>query len=164
MTALKIAFGCQARTGKDTCCEYLQKRYGGQILRFSGSLYEILHHAQEVCGFEKEKDTKFLQWIGTEWAREKDPNVWVRSTLKKIDRDSNTFIADLRFENEARALKMEGFILVKVLREDRPIDRDTAHQSEIDLLDYPGWDYTIHNNGSLEELYMEVEKIVDKLG
>lgn len=160
MSALKIAFGCQARSGKDTCCDYLQKEYGGQILRFSGSLYDILHYAQETCGFEREKDTKFLQWIGTEWARQKDPDVWVKTTIGKVTQKSNTYVADLRFENEARALKKDGFVLVKVLRDSRPIDRDSKHQSEVDLLDYNGWDYVINNNGSLKDLYLEIEKII----
>lgn len=154
---LKIAFGCQARTGKDTCCEYLKEKYGGQILRFSGNLYDILHYAQDVCGFDREKDTKFLQWIGTEWGRSKDPNVWVKSTLSKVDPSTNTYVADVRFRNEADALKKAGFTLVRVVRDDRPIDRDKNHQSEVELLEYKGWDYTIVNDGTIEELYEKIE-------
>ena len=64
-----LAFGSQARTGKDTACKYLVEKYGGTIYHFSDPLYQILHYAQEICGFDKKKDVKFcieLKIDGTE--------------------------------------------------------------------------------------------------
>ena len=126
MKPLRIAFGCQARVGKDTACEYLQKRYGGVIYHFSDPLYQIMHYSQDVCGFPRQKDVKFLQWIGTEWARAQKDTVWVDHTLNKVPVDQNCFIGDVRFRNEARALADAGFLCVRIIRSDRPIDRNAA--------------------------------------
>ena len=84
---MKIAFGGKMGTGKDTCVNYLIKKYGGVKISFSDSIYDILYYAQNVCGFKKEKDRKFLQWIGTEWAREKNPNIWIELTLKNYPKN-----------------------------------------------------------------------------
>lgn len=156
---LRIAFGCQSRVGKDYACEYLQKKYGGVILHFSDPLYEILHNAQSVCGFPKEKDTKFLQYIGTNWAREKNPSVWIDILKSKVPENQHCFVADLRFENEFTALKQLGFSCMKVIRPDRPIDRDVNHPSETGLLHINSWHHIINNDSTIENF----EKKLDDL-
>lgn len=159
---MRIAFGHQARVGKDTACSFLQQKYGGKILHFSDALYEILFHTQQVCGFEKKKDPEFLQAIGT-WARKQNPNTWVDLLTKQINYYNNYFVGDLRYPNEARALKDLGFICVKIVRTDRPIDRDRQHESEISLSDWDGWDCVIENNGSEEDFLKQVDKCITGL-
>jgi len=161
MKLLRIAFGYQSRVGKDTACLLLQQKYGGNIYNFSKSLYDILYHAQSICGFPKEKDPKFLQWVGTEWARSKDPNVWINKTFENIDWSNNCFISDLRFKNEMDYLSKNGFITIKIIRDDRPIDRNPLHQSENDL-NSADWDYTIINNGSISDLEQKLTFIVEQ--
>lgn len=157
---LRLAFGHQARVGKDTLAALLKEKYGGKILHFSDKLYEILYFAQNTCGFPQAKDTKFLQWVGTEWGRNQDSDVWVKATLKNLQTEANYFVADLRFPNEAKALKEDGFTLIKIVRSDRPIDRDTGHISETALSNYEGWDFVLENNGSIEELVKKLEAIM----
>ena len=43
MSSLRIAFGCQARVGKDTACNYLREKYGGSVHHFSDPLYLYSH-------------------------------------------------------------------------------------------------------------------------
>ena len=109
---MRVAFGCQARVGKSTAVAHLISEHGGLELSFAAPLYNILYFAQETCGLEKRKDRKFLQWIGTEWGREQDDNLWVSLLLQKVEAnpDKNIFVPDLRFPNEIRALKAAGFI------------------------------------------------------
>lgn len=113
---VKIAFGYKRRVGKDTSCDYLIKKYGGVKLSFAEPLYQILYFAQDVCGFEHFKDRKFLQFVGTEWARNINDNIWAELLVKKINdiKVDNIFVSDLRFENEFKILKQLGFICVKI--------------------------------------------------
>lgn len=154
-----LAFGSQARTGKDTACKYLSEKYGGTIYHFSDPLYQILYYAQDICGFKKEKDVKFLQWVGTEWGRNIDSNVWVESTIKNLNKKENCYIADVRFKNEAQRLRDLGFTLIRIIRDDRPIDRDNTHSSESGIPDFD-WDYIIDNNGSITDFYENLENII----
>ena len=165
---MKIALSGSISSGKDTSVNYLIKKYGGVKISFSDSIYDILYYAQNVCGFKKEKDRKFLQWIGTEWAREKNPSIWIELTLKNYPKNENVYCSDLRFKNEFKALKEDGWICIKLnryVKNDKRIGTgDIKHISETDLdsLDVDEWDYIIDNDGSLLNLYDKIEKIIEK--
>ena len=157
---LRIAFGCKAGTGKSESVKYLIQKYGGTELSFAKPLYEILHFSQEKCGFPIEKDRNFLQYIGTNWAREKDPNVWIRllcEKLEKIPEEENVFVSDVRFPNEFSVLKQLGFKLV-LLNRDVSNDDWRQHSSENQKLEL--WDFTINNNFSLDHLHHELDNLV----
>jgi len=162
---MRVAFGFQSRVGKDTAGAFLQKEYGGTILNFAGALYSILHYAQDICGFTRKKDVKFLQWIGTEWARHQNSEVWVDTLVRKIPEDTteNVYVTDVRYTNELERLKEAGFTLVKIVRPDRPIDRDTTHSSETELANYTGWDYTIVNDEDLKTFYKKLKNLAQEL-
>ncbi len=107
-TPLRFAFGYQARVGKDTAANYLKSLHGGTILSFAQAIYDIMYFAQRTCGFKEEKDRHFLQYIGTQWAREKEPDVWLNVVLRKIEslpKDEPIYITDVRFPNEFDALE-----------------------------------------------------------
>ena len=154
---LRIAFGSQARVGKDTACEYLQEKYGGQILHFSDPIYDILHYAQGVAGFEKIKDRSFLQWVGTEWGRTQNENVWVDATIKRIPPDENCYISDVRFPNELKTLQENGFTCIKIIR---PNIDTLDHSSEVALRDSKDWNYVIVNDGGLQAFYKKIDRII----
>jgi len=159
---MRLAFGCQARVGKDSACTYLQDKYGGKVYHFSDTLYDILRYAQQAVGIPFSKDVKFLQYVGTEWGRAIDPDIWIKTTMKQLDTCANAFIADVRFPNEIEMLKKNGFKCIRIIRDDRPIDRNTAHPSETALLDYEGWDAVIVNNGSMEEFQRKLDQLVSE--
>jgi hypothetical protein len=156
---VKLAFGYKRRVGKDTSCDYLIKKYGGVKLSFAEPLYKILNFAQEVCNFEKNKDRKFLQFIGTEWARTINNDVWINLLVKKIDESSNVFVSDLRFKNEFQVLKDAGFTTIQIKNINAQTDDGfTNHQSDLDL-DCAEWDYTIENVGSVKDLYTKLDEV-----
>ena len=142
---LRIAFGCQARVGKSTGVQYLIQNYGGSELSFARPLYEILYFAQKKCGFDLQKDRKFLQWVGTQWAREKEPDIWVNCLLRelKTSHEENIYVSDIRFPNELEALKKEGFTCVRIIRNNSTTESSTStHVSETSLTGLPltEWD------------------------
>lgn len=164
---VKIAFGFERRVGKDTSCDYLISKYGGLKLSFAEPLYNILYFAQDICHFERCKDRKFLQYIGTEWARTIKNDVWVNLLITKV-RDNqnhkNIFVSDLRFENEFQALKAEGFICVQIQgNKEQHLDGYENHQSDMELKNFNGWDYTLDNSGNLENLYEQLDLLFLKI-
>ena len=163
---MKIAFGYKMGSGKDISVKYLINKYGGKQIRFADALYDILRYAQKTCGLEYKKDRRFLQLIGTEWGRNIDPDIWVKIALNSQPKEGNVYCADVRFKNEFDALKNDGFIMVKLIRdkvnENRIGNGIATHISENELDDYEDdkWDYIIHNNKTLDDLYNTLDKIV----
>lgn len=169
-TGLRIAFGCQAQVGKDTAVEYLIRAHGGIKLSFAEPLYDIMKYAQGRCGIEVKKDREFLQWVGTEWARKRDPDLWVKcfvTRLKKIPTGTNVFVSDLRFPNEFKALKEAGFTCVRILRDPRLRHHlhpeAQKHKSENALLD-ASWDKIIKNNAGKDTFYEKLNCLISKQG
>jgi hypothetical protein len=166
---MKIAFGYKAGSGKDLCVKYLIKKYGGYKIAFSDPLYDILHYAQNKCGFRYEKDRKFLQFIGTEWARSINDNVWIDILLYNSSKLENCYCSDVRFINEFEALRSNGWTLIKLDRnhiDSRRIGSGNSnHISENQLDSYNNyrWDYVISNNGSIKELYENLDTIVNSI-
>lgn len=178
MKQIKIAFAGQMRSGKDTCGEYVVKRYCGLVKKFAAPLYDILAYAQKRCRLPQSKDRRFLQYIGTEWGRESiNQNIWVDLLIEEVldlGPSVNVVVTDARFVNEFEALKRAGFTLVKIDRSEQfrnaaeagGITQPAAtHASEVDVQTYQGWDYCIANDGTLEELYAQVDAIIiDRFG
>jgi hypothetical protein len=163
---MKIAFGSTMGVGKDTAVEYLISKYGGSRISFASPIYDIMKYAQNICGFKNEKDRKFLQIVGTEWARSKENDVWIRIALEKGSKEKgNVFISDLRFQNEFDALKLDNWLCVKLVKCDIKNTRvgsgKETHSSEGGLED-SSWDYVINNNGTIEEFFEKLDKLVSK--
>jgi len=163
---MKIACSGKMGTGKDEASKYLSNKYGGVVISFAEPLYDILKYAQTVAGFPIEKDRKFLQFVGTDWARTIDENVWINKAIEKAPENGNAFISDLRFINEFEALKENGWICIKLLRnvesQARAGTGSTSHISENSLDNVPNhnWDHIIENNGTLEEFYTKLDSII----
>ena len=163
---MKIAFGFKMGTGKDISVKYLINNYGGKKIRFAEPIYDILRYAQRRCGLEYKKDRKFLQLVGTEWGRSIDNDIWINLVLKNQPKEGNIYCADVRFKNEFDALRNNGFIMIKLIRDEVNCNRigngTTTHISENNLDEYGDehWDYILYNNGSLEDLYNELDNIM----
>ena len=81
---------------------------------------------------------KFLQMAGTEMFRKVwREDVWVKVLEKKIEdirstasKPSIIFVTDVRFPNEAEAIKRLGGIVIRVKRPNNPLAIDATHDSE----------------------------------
>jgi hypothetical protein len=163
---IKIAFGYKMGVGKDEACSYLSSKYGGEKISFASPIYDIQRYAQLRCGFSNEKDRQFLQYVGTEWARKKDPDVWINLAINNSPKEGNVFLSDLRFQNEFQALKKEGWCCVKIDRsfsdiEERKGTGSVFHESEtsLDSLDETEWNYVIKNNDTIENFYNSLDTL-----
>jgi hypothetical protein len=122
-----------------------------------------------------------LTTLGTEWGRSCYENTWIDYTLRVIDRakeagsnyDSriglygdqsgsrnNFVITDIRWKNEALAIRNKGGRLVRIKRFLPKVK--SVHTSELDLIDLPddSFDYIINNQGSVDELRCQVSSMV----
>lgn len=118
----------------------------------------------------------FLQRLGTDALREGlHPNTWVNALMGEYTQtehggyDSegtslykypNWIVTDCRFPNEATAIKNQGGVVIKI---NRPgVNAVNAHPSEV-ALDHWNFDYTIDNNGSIEDLKQEVDNMLKQV-
>lgn len=95
------------------------------------------------------KHPKLLQWWGTEFRRSQNQSYWVDKWKAAINPKSNIILStDMRFTNEAAAVKSVGGVTIQVNRKNvdgtRFIDptRDSLHVSETQLDGY-NFDYEI---------------------
>jgi len=98
---------------------------------------------------------KLMQTLGTEWGREHvDEDLWMSLGLTRgreaRSRGEFAMIDDVRFPNEAEAIRFHGGRIVRVYRDGYEWG-EGSHASEGGLASLVP-DYAVKNNGSLEDL------------
>ena len=94
-----------------------------------------------------------LQFIGTDLGRRFiNDNIWINQLVLP----ENAIITDSRMTNEREFLKKNGAKTVLILRKTGESDN---HESENELGNPEDYDYVITNNGTLEELYKQLDEI-----
>ena len=172
---LRFGFGFEARVGKDSAAVFLIEKFGGVQLSFAKPLYDIQKYVQVRCGLPAEKDRRLLQILGTEWGRDKDPDIWVKLLLQEaraLPKETNIYVTDVRFPNEIAALAKNGFILVHIERPEHirlnafvseAVGGSTKHASETALKDSAAlWHVHILNDGTLEEFHTKLLALFPK--
>jgi hypothetical protein len=110
-----------------------------------------------------------LQEYGTEVRRADDGDYWVRAWTDALAHERGPrsaagwpriAVPDVRFTNEAMALRRLGGYLVKVVRAGR---RGDAHASETDLDGWTDWDLVLVNNETAAELEAKVGAWIEPL-
>ncbi len=173
-------------SGKSTSSDYLVNKYGFRKYAFSSKLKQICAIifdwdinmlnaiTPELREIREQKDIywsnklgftvtprSMLQYIGTEIMREKIHNdIWIISTIKEILNNGNdACIEDVRFMNEIQKIKDNDGIIIRIKRTNDPlIPLETQHISEYAWANCTP-DYIIENNGSLDDLYAQLDKI-----
>lgn len=126
-----------------------------------------------------------LQLVGTDSLRNHfNPDIWFLTLTNRIRKspDQSVVISDVRFPNEINFIKENKGILIQVVRGNNPNWLDIAERanmgdsgaSQIMHLKYShvhfsewAWvgtdvDYVIENNGSVEDLTAQVDKIIER--
>lgn len=137
---------------------YKTRDYGDYTIRnYNSNNLEDLHRDWKEVKLVKTTPRILLQLIGTECGRDIiHPNIWVNSLFADYHKESNWIITDCRFQNEAKAIRSKGGILIRI-----EIDGGKLHNhpSETSLDGYD-FDYVLSNNGSIEDLIKKVKKIM----
>ena len=173
---VKIAISGKVASGKTSLANEIlefKSSIGEEyhIHSFAGPIKKIAHECFSMSLDPNLKDRKLLQDIGQK-LRDIDPNVWVNAFINQIGNIDNVICDDLRFENEANALKKAGFTLVRLdICKDHQIDRlkrtyplkwkehtnKLNNVSETNLDDYNGFDIVVKINRELTDVSLDVE-------
>lgn len=164
-----------AGSGKNTLADVLCQRHDFMQLAFADPLYKAVSVITGVP-VESLMDRRIkeepldglgvsprhlLQTLGTEWGRKMvRQDIWVRRTMQSVERlraatrcEAGIVITDVRFDDEAEAVRAAGGVVWEVIRGAGPcLAGDTAcHESEggiyRDLVDL-----IVFNDGSQEDL------------
>lgn len=176
-----IGIAGEKRHGKDSVADFIP--HPKRIVKLAEPVKEIarlvygLTEAQ-VDGNEQDKETVIPEWgvsprqimqkIGTEMGRGIHPDTWIRLLRKRID-DFLSWIkinpgdppiifvvSDVRFPNEAEAIRSWGGSIWRVLRPGLPSSGVDPHPSETSIKTIRP-DLTIINDGTLAQLKEKVE-------
>jgi hypothetical protein len=94
---------------------------------YGGPVYRSLQSVIDEYGWEGYKTSPFsldvrrlIQVMGTEVGRGiAGEDVWVAATFRNLDLSKNTVITDVRFPNEAQAIKDNGGYIIRIDRPER---------------------------------------------
>lgn len=113
-----------------------------------------------------------LQWFGTNFVREflGLREFWIDEFFRYADQCGSPIVCDdVRFPNEAEALR-DKFIIVRIYRPEKDrlaslgnANYDPNHPSERELEKIIP-DYTIFNDGSIDDLALKVKEMIEYYG
>jgi len=163
----------KAQFGKDSTANFLKEKLNGKTLILHNADY-LKYIAKEYMGWDGKKDDvgrELLQKLGTEKIRigMKRPLFWVEKSCDVIDILSDSYdyfiIPDTRFINECHLPKARFPKKVITIRVER-LDFDNGlteeqkkHYSETELDNFD-FDYIIHSKSGLDNLEVEVNRII----
>lgn len=181
MTQILIGLAGRARVGKDTVARYLAAHLSLISYAFADPLKQALAHmfhltANQLEGAEKEQALAWLgksprelmQLLGTEWGRDLvHPQLWLLlaeqnlQLLAEHHQDVNgVVIRDVRFDNEADWIRSRGGLIFHITR---PVPAAVPqHVSEAGVTRHPE-DLAVVNDGTLDQLYDELEGVIRTL-
>jgi hypothetical protein len=174
-----------AGCGKNTVANYLQDRYGWMQLGFADPVYAAV---SSVTGIPvarlRDRATKeqpiewlgkspreLLQTLGTEWGRDTiSPDIWITVAMRQVEASQRYLrgaggvaLTDVRFTNEAAAIKASGGQIWRVERRQRCLSEDAAmHSSEAGIPEYL-IDAVIDNTADMGHLYAGVDAALNRL-
>lgn len=170
-----------ARSGKDTVADYICDTYGYKKMSFADPIREALYKlnpdvtvnglagsklrtAVDVFGWEDCKDKvpqvrPLLQNLGTEVGRNMfGENFWVSKALNSVEDGTSVVFADVRFPNEANAIRALNGLVIRIEREG--YTAVNGHISETALDDYEHFDAVLQNDSTLGHLMLDVDNVI----
>lgn len=168
-------------SGKTTIAELLVKHWGFEQASFAAKLKELalrVNPIAEILYGQENRYRDVVLQLGAEGAKEipevrrlfqelgtgvRDilgANTWVDAAVKDLRLDQRYVFSDVRFPNEADAIRDRGGFLLKVTRPGAGLAGAAGlHSSETALQDY-AFDWVIDNSGELRDLKREVDEFM----
>ena len=168
------------QSGKTTTANYLKSKYDFNSVILAKPLKRMVCVFLEELGYDdktiqrmiygdlkevlipevKQTPRQLMITLGTEWGRrEVGENVWIDMAIKKLNPKLSYVSDDIRYLNEAEAFRKSDFKIIRVFN---PRALKVNSISEGNLESY-SFDYLINNDGSFEDLYSKIDKIVEEL-
>lgn len=133
---LNQRFGWNPRMWEDRTWKESQSPYFGCRLSYAG--------------LEEFSPRSWAQWLGTEVGRAIfGQDIWISLAMGELHYENRYIFADVRFPNEATAIRDRGGVVIEILRDNVAPVND--HVSETPLPTHL-IDYHVPNNGSRKDL------------
>lgn len=170
-----ISCSYKKRVGKDTLFYLAKEIYPEKNIIRVAFADELKTEVEELFlkpyGFDKlilddlEKKDVFrpiMQGWGSFRRELFDKNYWVNLAIEKMkDEDAIYIITDARYLNEILYLKNLGATTIHIKRD---LENKEHHSSETELDEYHHlFDYTIDNNGSIDDFKNKIKNVMEKL-
>lgn len=170
------------RSGKDSVGDYLASKYGYTKFAFGDELKADFHRRYPEIPREP-KPRAGYQFHGQFMREQVGENVWIDACFRSIKysricpvsgTEGPVVITDVRQPNEFSTLQSAGYVLIRVeapegLRIQRAVESgdtfnyaDLMHGTETALDGYAA-DFTVTNDGTLDELYAQIDGIMARL-
>jgi hypothetical protein len=168
-----IGIAGKAGSGKDTVADYLKKHHNFESVAYADPIragmraifglrdVHFQHPCKEIVIAEYGKSPRqMMQTLGTDWARNLVNNdLWLILAGKRIsalhEQHINVVVTDVRFENEANYIRKQGGEVWHISRS--AAGTPHTHASEAGIAFNGVSDSALDNNGTLLELYTQVE-------
>ena len=157
-----ICISGKAQHGKDTSAAKMK-----ELLEAKGKKVLITHNAdllkfmaKNMFGWDGQKDDKgrqILQYIGTDVIRKQKPDYWIDFIISVLELFPNEIDKYKTTQFEATHLRVVRSNFVSPLTEEQQ-----KHASEVALDDVIP-DIVLANDGSLDELYAKIAKLVEMM-
>lgn len=97
--------------------------------------------------------------IGTKFGRSYNDNIWLNVFDERIKNlNKHIIVTDCRFFNEIQHMKEKEFCCIRIKR-DSKLKIDHITESGQDNINDSNFDYILDNNGSVNDLKLEITKI-----
>ena len=137
-------------TGKHPENFTFSSTFKGTFTEEGKTVHRTLYHSPRSLAILKGSSNRFVT-----------SDFWVQKASEVIkSQDYNVVIPDLRYKNEIAELQRQFGRNLVTLRINRFDKVESNDPSELDLLDYSGFDFTVENKGTLEELYSKTDGIL----
>jgi dephospho-CoA kinase len=184
VSVTKIALCGKLRSGKSLAANHLHIRHGFDEVAFGDALKRTVNEVFPwMVGPNKPRS--LLQNYG-QLMRSIDENVWIkhveRAIKGKIDfrvsmgaEAIGIVLTDVRQQNEVDWCRANGFTIIRVTAPDevrigRAIEagdnfsvHDLAHSTELEIDNFTV-DYTLENNGTVDELKAKIDTVLEEIG
>lgn len=167
----------KASTGKNKIATVIKEIYKRNDIKtinlsFASYLKEYAKNILDWDGNENTKPREFLQQLGIELIKNK---INGKLLIERIVDDIKVYsyfydvitISDARLESEINAIKdnFNNVIAIHVYKNsaNNLTDKQKKHLTEVALDNYHNYDYEINNDGSLEELIIKIEQIINEV-
>jgi hypothetical protein len=170
--------GGKARHGKSTTARIIKEEYErlGKNAAITSYGRYIKDYAKNYFGWDGKEETKprdLLQYLGTEIIRGKlhKHDFFVKRMIDDIEILSYFFdviiIDDARLEIEVEIPKkhFDKFTSIKIIRDNFDNGLTSTQKNdltEIDFDDYKGFEYCIHNDGTIDDLRDKIKEVINK--
>jgi hypothetical protein len=92
--------------------------------------------------------------------RAEEPDYWVNIVLEELRDGVPTVVDDLRYENEARHMKLRGGHIIYIDRPGVGPANAEEKRSIQEILDKKLFDSVLHNDGTIEQLHARAARLV----